>query len=105
MKQLVLPTLLLFSVAGFAQEKKAECPMGHGSSAKTETTERREAALKGTTNKDWWPNKLNLEVLRQNSEKTNPMGKNFDYIKEFKTVDYVALKKDIEAVLTQSQDW
>lgn len=105
MKQLVLPTLLLFSVAGFAQEKKAECPMGHGSSAKTETTERREAALKGTTNKDWWPNKLNLEVLRQNSEKTNPMDKNFDYIKEFKTVDYVALKKDIEAVLTQSQDW
>ncbi|HCP94445.1 MAG TPA: catalase/peroxidase HPI [Bacteroidetes bacterium] len=97
--------MCLFSVAVFAQEKKAECPMGHGSSAKTETTERREAAMKANTNKEWWPNKLNVEVLRQNSEKTNPMDKNFDYIKEFKTLDYVALKKDIEAVLTQSQDW
>jgi catalase-peroxidase len=97
--------MCLFSVAVFAQEKKAECPMGHGSSANTETTERREAAMKANTNKEWWPNKLNVEVLRQNSEKTNPMDKNFDYIKEFKTLDYVALKKDIEAVLTQSQDW
>jgi catalase-peroxidase len=105
MKQLLLPAMCLFSVAVFAQEKKAECPMGHGSSAKTETTERREAAMKANTNKEWWPNKLNVEVLRQNSEKTNPMDKNFDYIKEFKTLDYVALKKDIEAVLTQSQDW
>jgi catalase-peroxidase len=105
MKQLLLPAMCLFSVAVFAQEKKAECPMGHGSSANTETTERREAAMKANTNKEWWPNKLNVEVLRQNSEKTNPMDKNFDYIKEFKTLDYVALKKDIEAVLTQSQDW
>lgn len=105
MKQLLLSAMCLFSVAVFAQEKKAECPMGHGSSAKTETTERREAAMKANTNKEWWPNKLNVEVLRQNSEKTNPMDKNFDYIKEFKTLDYVALKKDVEAVLTQSQDW
>jgi catalase-peroxidase len=106
MKQIFSSTLLLISVAAFAGDPKGECPMGHGSSsAKTETTERREAAMKANANKDWWPNKLNLEVLRQNSEKTNPMGQNFDYIKEFQSLDYFALKKDIEAVLTKSQDW
>jgi catalase-peroxidase len=105
MKKLFFSTLLLFSAASFAQEKKGECPMGHTSSAKTETTERREAALKGPSNKDWWPNKLNVEVLRQNSEKTNPMGANFNYIKEFQSLDYFALKKDIQKALTTSQDW
>jgi len=109
MKQLALFSILLFSGAGYAQDKLGECPMGHGSSAKhdmkTETTERRESALKGNSNKDWWPNKLNLNVLRQNSEKGNPMGKDFNYIKEFQSLDYFALKKDIEAVLTTSQDW
>jgi catalase-peroxidase len=105
MKKLFFSTLLLFSAASFAQEKKGECPMGHTSSAKTETTERREAALKGPSNKDWWPNKLNVEVLRQNSEKTNPMGANFNYIKEFESLDYFALKKDIQKALTTSQDW
>jgi catalase-peroxidase len=72
---------------------------------KTETTQRREAAMKGNTNKDWWPNQLNLDVLKQHSEKVNPMGADFDYIKEFKTIDYAALKKDIDKVLTESQDW
>lgn len=76
--------------------------MGHGSAAKTETTQRRETALK---NKDWWPGRLNLDVLRQNSEKTNPMGTNYDYLKDFQRLDYFALKKDIEKVLTTSQDW
>jgi catalase-peroxidase len=61
--------------------------------------------MKGPSNKDWWPNKLNLEVLKQHSEKSNPMGQNFDYIKEFQSLDYFALKKDIQQVLTQSQDW
>nr|MBP7478231.1 catalase/peroxidase HPI [Chitinophagales bacterium] len=64
-----------------------------------------EAALNNAGKKDWWPNKLNVDVLKQHSEKTNPMGENFDYIKEFKTLDYFALKKDIEKVLTNSQDW
>jgi catalase-peroxidase len=105
MRHLILSSALLFSTIGVAQEKKGECPMGHGSSKKTETTARREAAMKGNTNKDWWPNRLNLEVLKQHSEKTNPMGQNFDYIKEFQTLDYFALKKDIQQVLTQSQDW
>jgi catalase-peroxidase len=105
MRHLILSSALLFSTIGIAQEKKAECPMGHGKTTKTETTEKRETAMKGPSNKDWWPNKLNLEVLKQHSEKSNPMGQNFDYIKEFKTLDYFALKKDIQQVLTQSQDW
>jgi catalase-peroxidase len=105
MKHLIYSTLSLFSIVSFAQEKKQECPMGYGSNSNTETTERREVSLKASTNKDWWPNKLNLDVLRQNSEKTNPMGESFDYIKEFQSLDYFALKKDIEKILTQSQDW
>jgi catalase-peroxidase len=84
MRHLILSSALLFSTIGIAQEKKAECPMGHGKTTKTETPEKREAAMKGPSNKDWWPNKLNLEVLKQHSEKSNPMGQNFDYIKEFK---------------------
>lgn len=105
-KHYILSTFLITSMAGNAQDKAAaECPMGHGSASKTATTEHREAALKANTNKDWWPNRLNIEVLRQNSEKSNPMGEKFDYIKEFKSLDYFALKKDIESVLTTSQDW
>lgn len=108
-----LGLLLSISGVGFAQDQAAAvCPMGHGSAPKTPTTERREAAMaanphamKPTGNKDWWPNQLNLNVLRQNSEKSNPMGQKFDYIKEFKSLDYAALKKDIQTVLTTSQDW
>ncbi len=54
---------------------------------------------------DWWPNQLDLRVLHQNSLKSNPMGKRFNYAEEFKKVDLAALKKDIEDVLTTSQDW
>ena len=106
MKHVIIASLMLFSCISKAQEIKGECPLGHGNAVKTSVTEYREAAMtKAPTNKDWWPNKLNLEVLRQNSEKTNPMGMSFDYIKEFKSLDYFAIKKDIEKVLTESQDW
>jgi catalase-peroxidase len=71
----------------------------------TETTQRREAMMKGPSNKDWWPNQLNLDVLRQHSEKTNPLDAEFDYLRSFATLDYYALKKDIEKVLTESHDW
>jgi catalase-peroxidase len=57
------------------------------------------------SNKDWWPNQLDLSVLRQNSSLSNPMGTNFDYKKAFNSLDYIALKEDIRKVLTQSQDW
>jgi catalase-peroxidase len=63
------------------------------------------AAPNGTTNKDWWPNQLDLTVLRQNSALSNPMGAQFDYAKSFQSVDYQALKNDIRAVLTSNQDW
>lgn len=59
----------------------------------------------GPTNRDWWPNKLDLSVLRQNSDLSDPMGENFDYKEEFNSLDYEALKADIEKVMTESQDW
>src|SRR5436853_3944706 len=57
------------------------------------------------SNRDWWPNQLNLEILHQNSPQSNPMGEEFNYANEFKQLDLDALKKDIEAVMTTSQDW
>ncbi len=59
----------------------------------------------GTTNKDWWPNQLNLDILHQHSSKSNPMGKDFNYAKEFKKLDLKALKKDLRTMMTNSQDW
>mgnify|MGYP003345217533 FL=1 len=60
---------------------------------------------KGTSNKDWWPNQLNLKVLHQPSPQADPMGGDFNYTEAFKTLDLDALKKDIEKVMTTSQDW
>ena len=57
------------------------------------------------TNQDWWPNQLNLQVLHQHSPRANPMGEDFDYAAEFKTLDLDALKRDIFEVMTTSQDW
>ncbi len=59
----------------------------------------------GTSNRDWWPNQLNLKVLHQNSSMSNPMGKEFNYAEEFKKIDLTALKKDLYALMTDSQDW
>jgi catalase-peroxidase len=59
----------------------------------------------GTSNRDWWPNQLNLRILHQHSSKSNPMGKDFNYAKEFKKLDLAALKKDLYALMTDSQDW
>ena len=63
------------------------------------------AASTGTTNQDWWPNQLRLELLSQHSEKSNPLGKGFDYREEFRKLDYAALKRDLHALMTDSQDW
>ena len=65
----------------------------------------RNTAAGFTTNRDWWPERLNLQILRQNSPKTNPMGEGFCYADEFKKVDLNALKQDIKTLLTTSQDW
>jgi catalase-peroxidase len=59
----------------------------------------------GRTSRDWWPNQLRLELLHQHSEKSDPMGKGFNYAKEFKSLDYKALKKDLVKLMTDSQDW
>jgi len=59
----------------------------------------------GTSNRDWWPPQLNLRILHQHSSKSNPMGKDFNYAKEFSKLDLAALKKDLYALMTDSQDW
>ena len=59
----------------------------------------------GTSNKDWWPNQLNLKILRQNSSLSNPLGANFKYADEFKKLDLAALKQDLYALMKDSQDW
>ena len=59
----------------------------------------------GTRNRDWWPNQLKLNILRQHSSKSNPMGEDFDYAAAFKTLDLEAVKKDLHALMTDSQDW
>ncbi|MCH2387129.1 MAG: hypothetical protein MK240_02915, partial [Opitutales bacterium] len=59
----------------------------------------------GTTNQDWWPNRLKTELLSQHSSKSDPMGSDFNYAQEFNSVDYDALKKDLAELMTDSQDW
>ena len=60
---------------------------------------------RGTSNRDWWPNQLNLRILHQHSSLSNPMGEGFNYAEEFKKLDLEAVKKDLYALMTDSQDW
>lgn len=76
---------------------ESKCPF-HGGAL-------RQTAGGGPKNRDWWPNALNLNILRQHSNKSNPMEEDFDYREEFSKLDYFALKKDLELLMTQSQDW
>ncbi len=76
---------------------ESKCPFNHGQSNKV--------AGGGTTNRDWWPNQLNLRILHQRSSKSDPMGADFDYTKEFQSLDLTALKKDLTDLMTESQDW
>lgn len=75
-----------------------KCPMGFG-------TTNPMVRNGGRSNKDWWPNQLNLKILSQHSNKVNPLGSDFDYAKEFSKLDYDALKADLTALMTDSQDW
>ena len=59
----------------------------------------------GTANHDWWPNQLKVELLHQHSAKSDPMGAGFDYAKEFQSLDFAALKKDLAKLMTDSQEW
>src|SRR5580698_8537484 len=71
---------------------EAKCPFPHSSS-------------EARSNRDWWPNQLNLNILHQHSSKSDPMDEGFNYAEEFKSLDYAALKKDLNALMTDSQDW
>ena len=75
----------------------SKCPVMHGSATTNSGI--------STSNKDWWPNQLNLNILHQHDKRSNPMGLDFDYREEFKKLDYKALKKDLNDLMTVSQDW
>jgi len=77
---------------------ESKCPFHSG---KANTPNR----ASGTTNTDWWPNQLKLDLLHQHSSKSNPLGPDFNYAREFNSLDYAALKKDLAALMTDSQDW
>ncbi len=79
-------------------ENRSKCPV-------TGATGKHIIGGVGTKNHNWWPNQLKLNILRQHSSKSNPMGKDFDYAKEFKSLDLQALKKDLHKLMTDSQDW
>jgi catalase-peroxidase len=75
-------------------------------SKKNDTNKKQIAvAISGTTNQNWWPNQLRLNILHKHSSKSNPMGDDFNYAEEFKSLDLAALKKDLLAMMTDSQDW
>jgi catalase-peroxidase len=110
MKKLILLSSFLLSMLGAiaqpAPESKGKCPMGFDT--KESPAQVKPAAIapeKPYGNKDWWPSQLDLSLLRMNSSLSDPMDPNYDYAKAFQSLDYAALKKDIQAVLTQSQDW
>jgi len=75
--------------------KSGQCPVMHGANA----------TGAGRTNRDWWPDQLNLSILHQRSSRSDPMGEGFDYTAEFERLDYQALKQDLRALMTDSQDW
>ena len=79
------------------QSSESKCPVMHGSLSSNSST--------GTSNQDWWPNQLNLSILHQHDKKTDPMDEGFDYAEEFKKLDFDALKKDLNDLMTDSQEW
>ena len=76
------------------QAPESKCPFGHG-----------QTQGRALTNRDWWPNYLNLNILRQHSNLSDPMGEDFDYKKEFESLDLAAVKNDLTELMTDSQDW
>jgi catalase-peroxidase len=74
------------------QKTAGNCPVMHGTSP-------------ARGNRDWWPNQLDLQVLHQHSDLSDPMGDSFDYAKEFESLDLDALVRDLHALMTDSQDW
>ena len=77
---------------------ESQCPFNQGAAPQ-------QTAGGGTSNRDWWPNRLRVDLLRQHSEKSDPMGQDFNYAEEFKTLDLSAVKKDLADLMTNSQSW
>lgn len=77
---------------------KSKCPV-------TGATGSHSSGMGGTRNRDWWPNQLRLNILRQHSQQSNPMDEDFDYAKEFESIDYKELKKDLHKLMTDSKEW
>jgi catalase-peroxidase len=100
LKNYLYPTLFLiqFNIYNMSNDSAAKCPFPH---QQTTTP----ISGHGTSNKDWWPNRLNLNILRQHSALSNPMDADFDYAKAFEALDLQEVKKDIIALMTTSQDW
>lgn len=92
--------LLSLVITACNSSEKEEYADGHSGATKKSLSN-----MRATSNSDWWPNQLNLSILRQNSELSNPMDAGFDYKEAFSSMDYNALKEDIRKVLTDSQDW
>ena len=80
-----------------SENTEGKCPVMHGAMTSNSST--------GQSNKDWWPDALNLNILHQHDRKSNPLGEDFNYREEFQKLDYVALKKDLNDLMTDSQDW
>ncbi len=97
-KSLLLVLLCVANVTlATAQEKKPDIWSG--------ATKKSHSNARATQNSEWWPNQLNLAILRQHSALSDPMGPQFNYVQAFNSLDYAALKNDIKALLTQSQEW
>lgn len=107
MNSRLIPVVLIFGLMSCGDgnndsknmSQDGSCPFGFDGSHKKEQVSR------SKTLDEWWPNKLNLEILSQNSELSNPMGEQFNYEEEFSKLDYAQLKEDIKKVMTESQDW
>ena len=116
-KSTIVLAFTLFSGWALAQgqmQKEGGCPFGFGSSKSEEKAESTQTAStemaptkpgQAKTVKEWWPNRLDLSVLRQNTEAVNPMDPDFDYRQAFQELDYWALKKDLRALMTDSKEW
>ena len=113
MKQAILSLSMAVASTAVAQTEansSAKCPFHHSKPSEPTTVATppnppARNTITGTTNKDWWPNQLNLDLLRQHSSLSDPMDVGFDYTKAFNSLDYYALKQDIKGILTTSQDW
>jgi catalase-peroxidase len=109
MKKIITGFIFIISINTNAQkimENTGKCPMGHGSTNSNETDHTIQIqGNHGLGNRAWWPNQIDLSILRQNSNLSNPMEPDFNYAKAFNSLDMDSLKKDLHALMRESQDW